>query len=112
MRRNAPDATTGFRGSIICTASNAGLYPFPLQPLYAASKFAIVGLVRSLGPVYAQPHIGIRINALAPAVLGAFPFSTFSISSPSFSLSVPVSQFYLETTPRKGSIYSPRLESG
>ncbi|KAI3325453.1 NAD(P)-binding protein [Xylariaceae sp. AK1471] len=69
MRRNALDETTGFRGSIICTASNVGLYPFPVQPLYAASKYAIVGLVRSLGPVYAQPHIGIRINALAPAVL-------------------------------------------
>ncbi|TGJ84579.1 hypothetical protein E0Z10_g4190 [Xylaria hypoxylon] len=69
IQRNAPDATTGLRGAVICTASNAGLYPFPPQPLYAASKHAIVGLVRSLGPVYGQPHIGIRINALAPAVL-------------------------------------------
>ncbi|KAI0814030.1 15-hydroxyprostaglandin dehydrogenase [Xylaria sp. FL0064] len=69
MQRNAPDATTGSRGSIICTASNVGLYPFPPAPLYAASKHAVVGLVRSLGPVYGLPHIGIRINALAPAVL-------------------------------------------
>ncbi|KAI1131385.1 15-hydroxyprostaglandin dehydrogenase [Nemania abortiva] len=69
MLRNAPDAATGLRGLIICTASNVGMYPFPPAPLYAASKHAIVGLVRSLGPVYAQPHIGIRINALAPAVL-------------------------------------------
>ncbi|KAF2966218.1 hypothetical protein GQX73_g7337 [Xylaria multiplex] len=68
MQRNAPDATTGLRGSIICTASNTGLYPFPPQPLYSASKHAIIGLVRSLGAVYGQPHIGIRINALAPAV--------------------------------------------
>ncbi|KAI1757581.1 15-hydroxyprostaglandin dehydrogenase [Xylaria castorea] len=69
MQLNTPDATTGFRGSIVCTASNAGLYPFPPQPLYAASKHAVIGLVRSLGPVYGQPHIGVRINALAPAVL-------------------------------------------
>ncbi|KAI1274907.1 15-hydroxyprostaglandin dehydrogenase [Xylaria sp. FL0933] len=69
MQRNAPNATTGSRGSIICTASNVGLYPFPPAPLYAASKHAVVGLVRSLGPVYGLPHIGIRINALAPAVL-------------------------------------------
>ncbi|KAI0487107.1 15-hydroxyprostaglandin dehydrogenase [Xylaria cf. heliscus] len=69
MQRNTPDPTTGLRGSIVCTASNVGLYPFPTQPLYAASKHAIVGLVRSLGLVYGQPHIGIRINALAPAVL-------------------------------------------
>ncbi|KAI0537454.1 15-hydroxyprostaglandin dehydrogenase [Xylaria digitata] len=68
MQRNAPDTTTGHRGSIICTASNVGLYPFSPQPLYSASKHAIVGLVRSLGPAYGQPHIGIRINALAPAV--------------------------------------------
>ncbi|KAI1742332.1 15-hydroxyprostaglandin dehydrogenase [Xylaria scruposa] len=69
MQLNKPDTTTGLRGSIVCTASNAGLYPFPPAPLYAASKHAIVGLVRSLGPVYGQTHIGIRINALAPAVL-------------------------------------------
>ncbi|RWA11517.1 hypothetical protein EKO27_g3574 [Xylaria grammica] len=52
MQRNAPDARTGLRGSILCTASNVGLYPFSPAPLYAASKHAIVGLVRSLGPVY------------------------------------------------------------
>ncbi|KAJ8126622.1 hypothetical protein O1611_g7015 [Lasiodiplodia mahajangana] len=69
MQRNTPDATTGSRGSIVCTASNVGMYPFPPQPLYAASKHAIVGLVRSLGPVYGLPQIGIRINALAPALL-------------------------------------------
>lgn len=81
MRRNAPDAKTGSRGSIICTASNAGLYPLPPAPLYAASKHAIVGLVRSLGPVYEKPHVGIRINALAPAVLGMYlsPESLFLI---------------------------------
>ncbi|KAI0906263.1 15-hydroxyprostaglandin dehydrogenase [Ustulina deusta] len=69
MQRNTPDTTTGSRGSIICTASNAGLYPFPPAPLYTASKHAVVGLVRSLGPIYGRPQIGIRINALAPAVL-------------------------------------------
>ncbi|KAI0968405.1 15-hydroxyprostaglandin dehydrogenase [Xylaria arbuscula] len=69
MQRNTPDTATGSRGSIICTASNVGLYPFSPAPLYAASKHAVVGLVRSLGPVYGLPHIGIRINALAPAVL-------------------------------------------
>ncbi|KAI0870175.1 15-hydroxyprostaglandin dehydrogenase [Hypoxylon argillaceum] len=69
MQRNTQDATTGLRGCIVCTASSVGLYPFPPQPLYAASKHGIVGLVRSLGPVYGLPHVGIRINALAPAAL-------------------------------------------
>jgi NAD(P)-dependent dehydrogenase (short-subunit alcohol dehydrogenase family) len=55
------------RGSIIITASNAGIYPFPVAPLYGACKAALVNLVRSMGPPL-QP-LGIRINGLAPAVL-------------------------------------------
>lgn len=62
------DTTSASRGLIICTASNAGLYPFPVAPLYATSKFGVIGLVRSLAfPL--QRH-GIQINGLAPAVLG------------------------------------------
>jgi NAD(P)-dependent dehydrogenase (short-subunit alcohol dehydrogenase family) len=56
------------RGSIICTASNAGLYPLPVAPLYAASKFGAVGLVRSTARVIERAKM--QINALAPAVLG------------------------------------------
>lgn len=56
------------RGSIVCTASNAGLYAFPVSPLYAAAKFGVTGLVRSMAPVLERQKI--QINALAPAVLG------------------------------------------
>lgn len=52
----------------MCTASNAGLYPFPMAPLYAASKHGVVGLVRSLSRPLATKKI--RINGLAPAVIG------------------------------------------
>ncbi|KAK0669951.1 hypothetical protein QBC41DRAFT_390752 [Cercophora samala] len=55
------------RGLIICTASNAGLYALPTAPLYAASKFGVVGLVRSTAGLVEEK--GIRICALAPAVL-------------------------------------------
>jgi NAD(P)-dependent dehydrogenase (short-subunit alcohol dehydrogenase family) len=55
------------RGTIILTASNAGIYPFPVAPLYGATKAAVINLVRSLGPAL-LPH-AIQINALAPAVL-------------------------------------------
>ncbi len=56
------------RGSIICTASNAGIYPFPIAPLYATSKAGVIGLVRSMARPLAR--VNIQINALAPAVLG------------------------------------------
>ncbi|KAI3392511.1 hypothetical protein diail_5551 [Diaporthe ilicicola] len=55
------------QGSIICTASNAGLYPFPVSPLYAAAKAGVIGLVRSTAPVLERHKI--QINGLAPAVL-------------------------------------------
>lgn len=51
-------------GSIVATASLAGLTPVPMDPIYAANKHAVVGLVRSLGPVLAAD--GIRINAVCP----------------------------------------------
>ena len=51
-------------GSIVVTASLAGLAPVPMDPIYAANKHAVVGLVRSLGP--ALESEGIRINAICP----------------------------------------------
>lgn len=51
-------------GSIVATASLAGLTPVPMDPVYAANKHAVVGLVRSLGPTFAAE--GIRINAVCP----------------------------------------------
>jgi len=51
-------------GSILATASLAGLTAVPLDPIYAATKHAVVGLVRSLGP--ALEPFGIRINAVCP----------------------------------------------
>ncbi|KAK4653230.1 hypothetical protein QC762_506270 [Podospora pseudocomata] len=57
----------GSRGLILCTASNAGLYPLPTAPLYAASKFGVVGLVRSVAGLVEKENI--KICALAPAVL-------------------------------------------
>jgi len=52
-------------GTIVATASMAGLVPTPFDPIYGANKHAVVGLVRALGPVY-EPE-GIRIHALCPS---------------------------------------------
>lgn len=66
IRKNESSSST--KGGIICTASNAGIYPFPRAPIYATTKHAVVGLVRSLARPLALE--GIQINALAPAVVG------------------------------------------
>jgi NAD(P)-dependent dehydrogenase (short-subunit alcohol dehydrogenase family) len=52
-------------GSILATASLAGLTAVPMNPLYGANKHAVVGLVRSLGPALAPE--GVRVNGLCPS---------------------------------------------
>lgn len=51
-------------GSIVATASMAGLTGTPFDPVYGANKHAVVGLVRALGPAL-RPQ-GIRVNAFCP----------------------------------------------
>jgi NAD(P)-dependent dehydrogenase (short-subunit alcohol dehydrogenase family) len=51
-------------GSIVATASLAGLTATPADPIYALTKHAVVGFVRSVAPQLAMQ--GIRINALCP----------------------------------------------
>ncbi|KAI8375237.1 hypothetical protein BD560DRAFT_393135 [Blakeslea trispora] len=52
-------------GTIVHTASFAGIYPLPLSPLYTASKHAVVGYTRSL---HLLPEIcNIRVNAICPS---------------------------------------------
>lgn len=50
--------------SVVITASTAGLGGLAFDPYYSASKHAVVGVVRSLGPSLLQ--VGIRLNALCP----------------------------------------------
>ncbi len=52
-------------GAIVATASMAGLVAAPFDPIYAANKHAVVGLMRSLGDSYAND--GIRVHALCPS---------------------------------------------
>jgi len=51
-------------GSIVCTASMAGLTGTPFDPVYGANKHAVVGLARALGPALAPQ--GITVNAFCP----------------------------------------------
>lgn len=51
-------------GSIVATASLAGLVGMPLDPIYSLTKHAVVGFVRSVAPQLAP----IRINAICPGI--------------------------------------------
>lgn len=50
--------------AIVVTASLAGITPYAVDPLYAMSKHAVVGLVRSLAPTLQER--GVKINAICP----------------------------------------------
>ena len=51
-------------GSIVATASLAGLAQLPRDPSYSATKAAVIGWVRAAAPGLAAR--GIRINAICP----------------------------------------------
>ena len=51
-------------GSIVVTASLAGLVGMPLDAVYSLTKHAVVGFVRSVAPQLAP----IRINAICPGI--------------------------------------------
>jgi NAD(P)-dependent dehydrogenase (short-subunit alcohol dehydrogenase family) len=64
IRHCAPAMRLGGGGSIVATASVAGLRADPGSWAYGASKAAVVNLVRAAAIDYATQHI--RVNAVAP----------------------------------------------
>ena len=54
-------------GAIVATASLAGIIAFAPDPLYTATKHAVVGLVRSLAPQLDAKRISI--NAVCPGIV-------------------------------------------
>lgn len=53
--------------SVVVTASLAGLVGTPFDPVYAMTKHALIGLVRSVGPTFASR--GVRIQAVCPGIV-------------------------------------------
>jgi NAD(P)-dependent dehydrogenase (short-subunit alcohol dehydrogenase family) len=54
-------------GAIVATASLAGLTDMQLDPIYALTKHAVVGFVRSVAPQLEAR--GIRVNAVCPGIV-------------------------------------------
>ena len=67
MRAVTPAIERRGGGAIVATASLAGIIGFSPDPLYAATKHAVVGLVRSLASQLAAKRI--TINAVCPGVV-------------------------------------------
>jgi short-subunit dehydrogenase len=51
-------------GTIVATASLAGLVGMPLDSIYSLTKHAVVGFVRSIAPSIAP----IKVNAICPGI--------------------------------------------
>ena len=54
-------------GAVVATSSLAGIIPFPPDPVYDASKHAVVGLIRSAAPTLAAR--GITANTVNPGIV-------------------------------------------
>jgi NAD(P)-dependent dehydrogenase (short-subunit alcohol dehydrogenase family) len=67
VRALVPALSAGRGGSIVVTASLAGLIGFSPDPIYCLTKHAVVGLVRSLVPQLAERNV--RINAVCPSIV-------------------------------------------
>ena len=63
----APMMKAAGRGSIVVTSSTAGQFGYPNRAPYAAAKWAVIGLTKTLA-MELGPH-GIRANAICPGAV-------------------------------------------
>jgi len=66
-RYATPIMKTALSGSIVLTSSTAGQYGYPFRAPYAAAKWAVIGLMKTLA-MELGPY-GIRANAICPGAV-------------------------------------------
>ncbi|MBA99231.1 MAG: SDR family oxidoreductase [Sulfitobacter sp.] len=63
----APSMKAAGAGAIIVTSSTAGIYGYPNRAPYAAAKWAMIGLMKTLAMELGP--FGIRVNAICPGAV-------------------------------------------
>ena len=75
-RRAVPLLREAGGGSILLTASTAGITGYPMRSPYAASKYAVVGLGQTLAMEVGE--LGIRVNVICPGSVDGERMDTVS----------------------------------
>lgn len=73
-------------GSIVNTASGAGKVPLPSDPLYSATKAAVVMLTRASAPSFGEGSV--RINAVCPGLVDTVMLTKSVVGLPAFEAAI------------------------